>query len=422
MNQAARLILFLVASVFFELQSFAADKVEVFSIVNKERTAFSGSSRMSWMWVENEEKVKTLVADVIIDSSQLTKYRSVKTGNQSLGAKLSGSILNVKLGNLAERVALVGDSEKLVLEIRIALDEEPLVDDGCRSNDLIFSTASKRVPFYVGVHCTVVGSNLGLSISLPRNADFGDSNLFESKGKGEPWRYYEVRGLTSAKPEVGNFVFLYKEKKYRFDLSYKKVDTTQLVKEEKPILLTPGLGLTMPAIKGADLDASNSGPGMLIRVPHYKLAGGFGIGFEGEFAVALSSGPNKISFLQLDTAASYEWNLSKTILVRPKVGFLMVNQTHDETQIGISAGELNTGLNIQFAFSPTMNAFVQVSKAGWGSAAIKSHMGIDVGLFFKKSESMGYGAMFRMQSFSTLSELGIERTFSRNGFYLFVVI
>ncbi len=276
---------------------------------------------------------------------------------------------------------------------------------------------AKAVPFYIGTSCETKEGVQALMLSFPKEADIENATLFETKGKGELWRYYELGSARTGTKILGKFTFRFQGKEYDFQLESLNVEPKDKNEEIQPITLMGGAGFSMLKISGPDIDISDSKPSLLLKVPHYPLWRGLGVALDLDFAIPISKSDKAITFTQFAVYLNYQFVLGSTFIIRPKLGYVVTNDTSDTTQIGINASQLGVGSVFELFLGKGYVIALDVMSFGFGSKGVSSHYLADISLLHKGAGTIGWGVGVRTQGFKTISELEIERSFGQNLIY-----
>lgn len=392
-------------------------RIQVNRIENLQRIPFETENRLKWAWTLNKEKVRVLTPTISLRSQEFSNFSEVKTQNKNVKALLKGQQLLMQLGGLNEKILLKSPNKKMFLEIVGKFNEgSAVIDENCEAQKIVLRSVSKTVPFYIGTSCETKEGTQALTLSFPKEADIGNATLFEIKGKGEPWRYYELGSARTGTKLLGKFNFRFQGKGYDFLLESLNVEKDKN-QEIQPITLMGGAGFSMLKISGTDIDVSDSKPDLLLKVPHYPIWRGLGVALDLDFAIPLSKGDKAITYTQFGVYFNYQFILGTTFIIRPKLGYVVTNHTNDTTQIGINANTLGVGTTLELAVGANYVIALDLMSFGFGSKGVSSHYLADISLLHKSANSIGWGFGVRTQAFKTLSELGIERSFGQNLVY-----
>lgn len=85
-----------------------------------------------------------------------------------------------------------GKTEPLNYSVRIKLSESVFSDDGCKVLDLNLRLSNPKAPLFYGSYCRRKGDKVSLTVSVPEEFEFDSATLFETAGKGERWKTYDL--------------------------------------------------------------------------------------------------------------------------------------------------------------------------------------------------------------------------------------
>jgi hypothetical protein len=405
----ALLVLFFASSAEGKIQ-FKVSRIE-----NKNSSPFSAEVKTQWTWAVEEEDVRTLAVLLSIRSPEIARYKELKSLSRSTKAQLKGDTLLVRLNGMSEKLLLQNGSSKLFLEIQAENDGDSFqVDENCKQVQIGLRSDPKRLPFYVGTSCKKTKESVFLSLTLPREVEITNSSLFETKGKGEPWRYYELGASQVASGVLGKLTATYKGKSVELFI-FSLLSSTESKKEEAPrTLLAAGAGYGLLNISGASA-FSGGQPILVLKVPHYPIVGGLGLMANMAFALPLSQGTNAPNYTQFEAFGSYEF-IFGSFALRPKLGYVIFQQS-EASGIGLNANQLGFGSQFIFSFGENYDVYLDAMLCGLGSSVIQSHTSFELGFMRRRTTSIGWGFGARLQSFSALGDSGLQRGFGQTLFF-----
>lgn len=391
-------------------------RLAVQRIENSRREPFSADQILKPVWITREGNVRVLYLLAQLKSPQFAGYDQVRMLSKSNQAMLKGDKLLMRLDGLTDKVLLSGKSGKLVLEVTAQPDDDPVLDENCRSLQLVLQPIGKAIPFFAGTSCHQSGGAVDFALTLPREADFTSSTLFETKGKGERYRYYELSKIQVAAGSIGKFSVVYQGRSYDLDL-HSLLSSSSKIKEPPREMLIAALGYAMLKISGSDIDASDAKPLLRVKVPHYPISGGFGVSANVDFGVPLGSSDTSIAYRQFELYGAYEVSFGPRWLLRPKLGYVVFSQSHAGSGIGLDANQVGFGAMVEYAVSEKFGIQLDAMMCGLGSAVTKSHYALEVGFLRHKTGTMGWGLGARLQSYRAAGEAGVERQFGQTLFF-----
>jgi hypothetical protein len=366
----------------------------------------------------------------MLKAAAFGKFHDVSPASRSSKAFLKGDGLLFKIDGMSERFTLTSPGgEKQEIQVEGHWDgASPVVDENCRSFQIVVRPAPAAggdppaIPFFLGSSCAVVNKVLGLAISFPREVEFTNSTIFETKGKGEKWRYFELGSGKRFNAVIGKLTFEYQGKSYDFNIESFQPSEAKKPEENPRTVFSAGLGLAMDKISGSDINASDAKPALILDVPYYPLLGKLGINLNFQFAIPLGQGASAISLTQFQAFATYELALGSSFHILPELGYVVFSESNDSSGVGLSADEPGFGLALNWAIGSAYSLGLNAMTCGIGSSAINSHYSVALALANKKPGSLGWGFGARLQSFKATSGLGIQRQFAENLLYAFLSI
>ncbi len=365
-----------------------------------------------WSWQKKDDTEGLLAVQGALVSPDFAAYTSVRASHRTTRTILKGTKLVVQMDSLLETLTLVGPSKTLQLKLKVVFEESaPVIDTGCATAKIRLESDTGSVPFFVGISC-MSGNSHSITLTAPQEVNISSSTLFESRGKGEAWRLYDLSNVRVLTDTIGKFTFDYRGKSFDFTLYSDKGKET----DSTPIALLAGLGLGILSIQGADLTASSAKPTLVLRAPHYPVLGDFGIGANIDLAF-LSGGSDAIDYTLFDVFASYELRLFSAVRFRPRVGYVIFATAHQVTQIGLAANQIGLGAVFDIRLGTNSSLLVEGMTCMLGSAVINSQFTVSASYLHKAKGVIGWGGGIRLQKFNADSLLGVNRQFDQTVFY-----
>ncbi len=412
-------VLVYISACFLVLPALAKPSFEVFTLSGKRKEKISASPAFNWAWKKNAEKVRIVIQRVDFSNPAFSNFKKVRTKGKPTRGKLSGDKLSLQFNGLSETIALESGSRRMKLAIKGDYSDGPtVIDDNCTKFNLVLKPDQSSTPFYVGTSCVRGSKNIGITVSYPRGVSLEDSTLREIKGKGEQWKYYELGSIEQASETLTRFGFVYKKKKYNFDLVPLKAKTAEAPPRPVPdTIFYGGAGFGFSKIEGSDISASDATPLLILRVPHYPIVGSLGVSLLGEFNLPIGSSQTPIRYYQLGIFGSYEVKLG-SFVIQPRVGYLISSEVDKVTGIGINSKHIGFGARFVLPLGTQFQVELEGLMASLGSANVNSHYAIELKLMRKKTSSVGWGFGARLQNFNaTSNNLSFVRDFSQTEFF-----
>ncbi len=368
----------------------------------------------SWVWTTKEDNIKVLGIELKLKSKEFLKFKKAKIIPSASKVFIKNGKLSAKINSIKSGIILLGNNEKELFKIKLKNQKNSVIDNNCRNYNLVLNPIQKNIPFYIGTSCEKSANTTYFTISFPHGVDLLDSTLFETKGKGEKWRYYELGGGVWGSKTIGKFIFSYKGKSYEFNLE-SLLESSQ---KKESVLITAfgGLGVSFLEIKGEDLSVSEPKPALVIRIPHFPLWL-FKIGLNIDLSLPVGN-TNLIKFSQLELLGAYEINFGKRLKIRPKVGYVLSSTFHDESGISLNANLILLGISSSFLIGDKIHLLIDFGTCKFSSQQLKSHYLVDINLLIKTAHSIGFGIGGKLQSFSSVNETLIKRNFNQAILYI----
>jgi len=306
--------------------------------------------------------------------------------------------------------------------------ENPFLEAGSQESKLcsryrVFLKSPKnQKDIGIKTTCAVKEKELLFSLSMPEGVELTRSNLFEIAGKGESFRTYNLGKKKTEAATLGEFLFEYNGREYRYRLDYVPIIKTEEAKvtSQKEQRLFLGASFASFSITQPEFEAKQSKPGLFLRTLHFPLMGSFGVGALLDLPISSAQSDQSISFSQVELLASFEWGLSDGFRLRPKIGYGNFNFIHDSTNIGMGGSSIIVGLGSDLSIGSGVWLYLDGSSMGLIGSGLKSQYILDLGLLFKTADLLGYGLGVRLQGFSGLNSDGKDRKLSQMGFQGFI--
>lgn len=392
----------------------SSPELKLSEIVNKKRKPFNAQITAEWKWKLNKEKATELFIQAKITSPRFSSYKTVGAKGANTRGVLKGSSLIIRFKDVREIVVLKG-SDQLLLEIALQ-NILPVIDKNCSEFKLTLKPLLKTrkdgkqapTPLYLATVCGKTAEGVNLTVSYPESVTIGSSDIAESRGKGESWKYYELGPVKQAQESLGTFTFYYKNQEHKYVLEADKPTDGKTITSET--ILAGGLGFSMLNIKGFDITSSYSTPALILRVPFYPFLGNLGGAFDLDVAIPLGS-TSTISYSQFSMFGAYRFGFSKFALT-PKLGYMVFSQSDTTTGIGLATNQIAVALNASLRITSRSQVMLDFMMASFGAASISSHYSISLGYFADKSGNFGWGAGAKLQAFKATSSSSVERQFN----------
>ena len=156
-------------------------------------------------------------------------------------------------------MVLVSDGqrkEKFFIKSKL---ERKRITKGCEDSYLVLQAKDgNEFPGPFGIFCKIQDGSTLFSVAFPGEVNWSGSTLFETEGKGESWKVYEISEAQSQSGgKIGSFSVQYKNKTYEYELrsNYSKSQAQNESESNRYQLLVGNVSLTA---KDANSEASES--------------------------------------------------------------------------------------------------------------------------------------------------------------------
>lgn len=427
--------------------------------------------------LDEKEEFITVAKDGVEDVKALTyttsfaipaqlKVKSVSVtviseeGAEEARVKLIDAKLVVSGYGLKQEVNLIhenGTSSKLIIER--TFETPKVVYDNCTRAfpELVFDAAT-AVPFSVGMSCLVrPGKSKAIVVSIPSDASIGSSSFFDSMGKGERWRLYEIPDTVTDGGLIGNISVKFKDKLYKLNLVSINLDIAnnlklieQLQKENKTLsekineLLKVNKSLSgkrdnlsgestlleaMVSLfdvyfamgnNSTKLNIEKSAYGPIsksdseIAVQMYSISDPIfdHIIMSGGFTTTLPLGTkeDRIDFFEAQGSMGYLISIDKISII-PKLSGAYRSFAHQLSTMYVQAGQMGGGLTLGYAISENNNIKLDFASQSMGSKVIKAHSEFTLAYEhrFLSPKVWWLGAKFSSQNINAVNAAGDPR-------------
>ena len=142
----------------------------------------------------------------------------------------------------------------------------------------INSGGGNEIPFYLAYKCESIPTGIRLAITSPIEMPWVTNSLFETKGKGENWKNFDlgVQSNNSNKQEVGTIEFQWNNNHYPFQILFEK---TEILRPISAFVFS--LGLINLSLKTNTLQQSLTKASALVSFEIRPLSPNFSLGGHG---------------------------------------------------------------------------------------------------------------------------------------------
>ncbi|MBU6376192.1 MAG: hypothetical protein KGQ59_09370 [Bdellovibrionales bacterium] len=417
----------------------------------------TGTSTPAW---SSFELLDPRSGDALSDSPFDAKEGFAETG---IGAKVYGLILTLKTENPdpkqnptfsieggevfdlpggkkgyvigASEATVMNASKSPVVKVKWTPEQSGIVYDGCQRNIFQASMGKSRgstetavgpAPFPIAISCNLESSPAVVMVSVPSQIQWDQTTLQEISGKGQRWRLYQLPSAGTSNTQIGKLVFRSDKRLWTVGLNLNKLSEQAsralLPSTEKQI----SIGYTMAKLGG---DAGNfSSSDFVFRFEGLSepLLGRMKLGLLVNMNFGLSSDPNLIFGKDIGVNFGYYFGLLSQGDRAPFSGglFAELRSTdfkHAPSSFSVQATYFDFGLESRWRLSPKHRLSLTGRFGNFGSAVLKSQMGVQLGYSYIGKlfgRPLAWGPSFLLQNLSVTEASGAKRTLGSNLFLL----
>jgi hypothetical protein len=370
----------------------AAD-IAVFDVTGGKKTPINTAATHRAEWIKNADGVRAYSS--VIKMALPFDVAGISAETESVTLKSKGRTILYRTLNMVDRFNI---GEKTI-EVQIKNPSKGVIDENCKAK-LVKLELKSSAPFFVATSCEQVGDNLMLSLTIPAPVQIQKSSVFESKGKGESYRLYEIGNIKAASGAIAEFTFKLGDKIVNAQMVSLRKEQTD--KKPKAGRIGIGLGYFMLKVQSSAVNASDSKPGVIVKVSPYPLFAGLNIGLSLESALALTENVNSVTYSQYQFFLGYNLVNSSKLDLAPRVYYVVSNHQHDLSRLGLKHNNVGGGLFASYTMSDRLLLQFEGLMSSFGSQAVKSHMAFDLSVIRARKSTQGtsWGVGAKMQSYS----------------------
>jgi hypothetical protein len=200
------------------LQLFA--KVALFENSKDSKTPLDWAVKEKSYFQKISEKASIYTFEIEIQIPSVLNVITIEAVNYV--ATFDKNILKLTGYSSEEIIKLKNSSGQTIKEVLVSLKKVKgnIVYDSCSKNFPELTYSSKEpLAFDVGFACyEKPDKSNGFSLSLPADAFIISSSIFDSEGKGERWRYYDLSAAALISNKSATFNYEYQGKPYQLEL------------------------------------------------------------------------------------------------------------------------------------------------------------------------------------------------------------
>lgn len=405
--------------IFFVFRSYAV--LDVLDSATGAKLGFPSKFGISFLSIGSKPG-KKLVYKGVVNFDKVIE--SAEPNSETTRVNFSGNNLNIEALVFEDKIK-IKFADKTEKEIKIVMSETQfrLFNDQCKKfliNTFVQPTDKKNKlpPFSMGVSCDKYEDKIILVVSLPGEAEGGESSLVEGGGKGESWKFYELPSTARDDGMIGVIKFVVKTMELNLSLQNirlnkkKDEDKKDLISSDKNFFqeMSFGFGSKNLSFQAGTVSSASSGIALdayLLTKPvlsRFQLAGAYS-------TALVSTNADNITFSDFSGFLSYSFQLGRS-RVLPFGYVKLVDFLHKSTQTRLQATLAGVGVDYRWEIGKSQVA-INLEYGAFAPKTISSQIRYQLGyqyLFFEKSK-IAMGLFYDSQTFKALNSAGESRTF-----------
>jgi hypothetical protein len=371
-----------------------ATNVEIHEVVGgKEGARLDYPAKHRWVWANNAPHPRVLKSLVEIEmpfdltsTTPDTKLRS--------RVKVVGHRLFLAMKSLNEQVVF-SNGHDLTIRVHIR-NPDADVEDHCEESGLKIVPDHDAGPFYLGLSCLTTDGSSKVTLTFPQDVELNQSNLFETAGKGEVWRVYDLKKLNTNSKEQGRFEFSLHGKNYAYSLVSQKVE---VVKKQSEPIFSASLGAAALKLKGETVSSSDTKPMARLQLLPQMVWSVFGGGANIDSTVGFSNSQKTINFIQVSAYGYLRLRLSSGFEIHPRLYYVVANESSGQ-DLGFQSNQIGAGVYAIARINPANQIRIEAMTDSLGSKIVKSQLLIDISYMHLMSQNRrGWGFGGFMQNY-----------------------
>ena len=418
------LLFFLLLLVLFPTVLFAAEmsapEFEIYRVRNGQTELFEAiKGKAKWSWETVSEGVQAYKIRALFELPE--SFRGTTVSSENPGVKVV--MKNQKLLLITNQVttSLVFSrtaSEETTYEFKVIKPTSfKLAMSGCEELKLRGIFDKENLPFFAGLKCVMDARGLQLQLSYTSELNVEFSSTYDSQGKGESWKVYDLGNIEAASGELANMRLRNREQTYTLRVSTAKQEELKTITKAQFSL---GLGYNALKFKSPAVTASDGKPIFVLKFLPYKLWGLLGVGVDLITTISPAKSDNSITFFQVLPYSYLRFFDSSVFKLEARGYFSMTTQSHVGSGGGFQLNQAAGGLML--AVRP-MNSWwmnLEFRQDGLGSDVVKSHYAADLQFMraAERKQSLLWGIGFQSQYIKVLESVAVENEYTNNMVYL----
>lgn len=369
--------------------------------------------KQRWGWVKTPEGGRVFRSLILIDTPYDLANAAPQASDPSTTFKIKGQRLLVQTNAMVQRIQFGVSGPEI--ELKNWPPRPSFIDENCAELNLTLTPVGAKAPFLLATSCNQTESKTSVHLTFPSDVELLESTLFETLGKGENWRVYDIKKISMADKEIGRFQFRFKKKTYTYFLGSNKVDSSESPQLDPDVAF--GIGYGQFKLSSSDVNINDAKPIARIQYLPHVFWRGFGVGANAEAAVATSTSSRSISYVQVLGYAFWQARLSSSFELQPRAYFVVTNQS-SSSGVGYQTNNAGAGAYLAWKIGQRFLVRLEGMTQSIGSKVIKSHQQVDLSvLSLGSNQRWGWGAGSQMQSCSVVDSENNVRKFDQILFY-----
>ncbi|MBN8537708.1 MAG: hypothetical protein J0M15_11700 [Deltaproteobacteria bacterium] len=367
----------------------------------------------NYKWILNSEGARILQWKVLLDSPWDTLLNQANTNTPAASLQTKGKKILVTTQSINTNINFsIGGPATL----NFKMIQPKVIDENCAQLSIEFQAQGAPAPFYLGISCIQKNNLVTLYLSFPNDVELERSSLFESAGKGENFRIYDLKKITAAQSVLGVFVFNSNGKNYTYHLQSLKTEIQDGKISESRFTISAGGGSM--TLKSSIIDFKSTKPFAVLALRPQRVINQFlfGVNFESSIGSPDSSVPSSLSYFQVMGYLAYSKMISKIWELQPRFYFVVSNQSSG-SGVGYQTSQIGLGIWNQWQLAKRTSLYFEVMSEAIGSPIITNHVYTELGIFIRDSGlNTGWGLSSQFQSYTVTDSLQNIRKFGQNFF------
>lgn len=372
-----------------------------------------------WGWTRNKDGARLLKAAVYLRVPDAWRSRGEFVAeSESLEISGKGAVVLLKAGAIRSKLVFREKSgNEIPLELAIKTSSADFYQEGCKQAEVAALAQGERPPFFLGVACTMDGKKVRFHLTFPEEAGTGQSTLFESKGKGESWRIYDLGEITAARGEIGRVQLVYEDKTYQFIIASLKSKSSDKqnedTKKSKPFSIS--LGYASLTLSGSGVGSGGAIYGGVRAEPDPTFSI-FGIGAEVDTVSPMSEGTAyslvnfaPFAFARVLGGPSFIWD------IRAFFTYLSISQA--STGIGVQSSQPGIGTSFLLRSGNMSYQLTYLSETAVYKKVVDESSKIHLRMAYKGSGRFDYGGGAMSQAVKATSATGASYSYATTAGY-----